>query len=1016
MNFEAKKTEILKPEEIQAIKAMADMRKRQLELKIASINIEKSSQLERDKVKSIIKKEVSGETEEKYSKDDAYELAPPLLNDAEQSQDYAPALAAFDLARSAKILQLSGFEYQEYLANAQDMVDKARQGETPISPAALLPDAYIIGINSRQLKSLELPETEKVAKMAASDPKILAQYAFVLPEAERERFLQEIPEDKRKKVSVILDNAVSKILHASVVEAKLPESVQRAAVMVRLEDQLTDILAERNPSDQKLARLTAETFNNLGGDAVGVLVRLAEEEAKDRKFNAPERLSEDMLPRLLKVILEEFEDPRGNDIALQLSADENLHPNLRVYLLKKLVDNGYLDKEVEEWWNQRKNKMLKKGKTEEKEDKEYRLAVLSKITADLGVIPTKPVIDFITDDKIWQQENQVLSLEERVKRILQSQKDFEGINDNKELVSKLTESKSTAMTYFLLNGGKDRFGRYNNYTFEKFWDMLEVINQLEVHEKPIKQFEEALIESGKKEQAAREFIDNLKKGQFPLPDKTQAKQECNLDVSENERLIAANRDLSLVLGKNQLGIILKSPIYREYLKNLNNQQANKLLNDLAEAKTFIDREAVIAEIEQQFPDLSDKAKNELQESWSQLNEKMLLGLSLETVFNNELAPIKGEDLLPLLDTRRLDLKRMKKETLAALKGTNVEIKTIQNQINKKKKAKTGLQRGLDKQTDQAKIADLQEKINKINSQIDDLEKKRDAFSNQYVGQRYEGLSEAEKKQEIDKVTREIIALTEKDPSAIFTYVIMQVLDESNLTENDIGLIREMESHLAGPFQILKDFSYFKEKKTERQERITLQYLDKTDRLMSMVRFADSFTCCFTTASGNYDSPNSFAYDQPNKVWISQINADPMSFVISLELSPQMTGQSKVHENIGFIFGSFGLDQKREPAIVLNGLYSPYKKGEDAEIILQQVEKMFKGSGVKTIAFASKYGGSLAGIPKGYSNSNVDMIRLRALDGGDGRPETTVYDDLDTGHDLNKPHLYGGHVWHKKVKL
>ena len=45
-----------------------------------------------------------------------------------------------------------------------------------------------------------------------------------------------------------------------------------------------------------------------------------------------------------------------------------------------------------------------------------------------------------------------------------------------------------------------------------------------------------------------------------------------------------------------------------------------------------------------------------------------------------------------------------------------------------------------------------------------------------------------------------------------------------------------------------------------------------------------------------------------------------------------------------------------------------------------------------------------------------MIRLRALDGGDGRPETTVYDDLNTGHDLNKSHLYGGHVWHKKVNL
>jgi hypothetical protein len=222
----------------------------------------------------------------------------------------------------------------------------------------------------------------------------------------------------------------------------------------------------------------------------------------------------------------------------------------------------------------------------------------------------------------------------------------------------------------------------------------------------------------------------------------------------------------------------------------------------------------------------------------------------------------------------------------------------------------------------------------------------------------------------------------------------------------------METHMQGPFQTLKDFSNIQTKGSgSRKERIVLQFLDKKERLMSMVRFADSFTCCFTTSTNTYENPNRLAFNQPNKVWVASINADPLSFVITIELP-----QKDIHNNIGFIFGSFGLDNKREPALMLNGFYSSYKKEGDIEIILQQIKKMFKGSGIKTLAFASQHGGSLIGIPKRYSNSDIDMIRLRALDDGRGNPEECIYDDLETGKDLNKPHIYGGHVWHKKVNF
>ena len=80
------------------------------------------------------------------------------------------------------------------------------------------------------------------------------------------------------------------------------------------------------------------------------------------------------------------------------------------------------------------------------------------------------------------------------------------------------------------------------------------------------------------------------------------------------------------------------------------------------------------------------------------------------------------------------------------------------------------------------------------------------------------------------------------------------------------------------------------------------------------------------------------------------------------------------------------------------------------------EKVIKGLPINTMAIASQYGGGAVGsnLPTSYSNSQIEMTRLRALDDGGGDPEIKIYDDLGTGSDLNKKHSYGGNVWHKKV--
>lgn len=861
--------DILSAEEKSAIEMRAEARIKVQKLKIQALNLEIPETPEikevHEKTKQMVFEEAGGEIKnipktKKELSDESFELE----NKANKKNDLHPDLAAYLYAKAAKNKEIAGEDFKEPFQKANGCIEESTEFLRN-TPSSLLPDAILLGISTRQIKKNKLPNQEKIAKTIINDAKLLENYSLVLPEEERAEFLVLIPEEKRKIISEAIDASVSRFLHQSIVESKSAESRQRNAILARSQENLENILEKRNSKDKIIAGMIANIFNNLGGDAQGILTRIAVEEYERQKHDKPE-WKEDMLPRILKIILEEFDDSRGNDVALKLAADERMHPRIRMYLMKKLTDNGYLEKDLEKLWNERKTENLKKGGDQEKKDKKYRIEVFGKIVTELGVIPTRSVTEFITDDNIWKEGSQILTLNERIDKIKKSQKEFEQIKNYKNLIFKLKESKNTAMTYFLLNGGNDRFGIYNNYTFEKFWDILDLIDNFNIHKKPSNQLSASLVETGYSENSASKFIGRLVNGEYPLDNVGQSYQECVLDVSQNERLISANHDLSVVLGKKQLGVVLKSPIYREFLTTENTDRSNELLKKINEAKTFLERENAIEEIESEFSDLQKNAMKKILESWSQLNKKMLLGLSLETVFGNDLAPIKGEDLLPLLDTKRIDLKRIKKETIVALKGENTELKTIQSTIYKKKKALNNLLQGIKHQENQRKQDGLNSKIEKLKNEIISLENKRDEISGRYVNERYAGLSEEEKKIQLDQISKEIIALTEKDSSAIFTYVIMQTLEQEKLTEDDIGLIKEMEDHLKGPFQALKDFSYFKEKSTEnKQERISLHYLNKVERLMTMVRFADSFTCCFTTSSTNYDNPNSFAFDQPNKL-------------------------------------------------------------------------------------------------------------------------------------------------------
>jgi len=1005
--------EILSQTERQAIEMRADIRKRQQKFKIDALNLEQPGANEaiktaHEKTLRLVFNEVGGASIiADKPKEELAKEAETLALKGEKKQGLFPDLAAYHYACAVKAMESAGGDFQDLLAKAKECSEQG--GDIPkTSPGSLLPDAVLLGVQVRQIAKSSLPEKEKIARTVVSDHRLLENYALILSEEERADFISMIPEEKRQLVSRIFDVFAAQVLNQSIVEKKSADDAQRGRVRLRLYNELKQVVEKGEAGDSAIAKIMAEAMGSLGEDMRQLLLEIIRDnfeggmEKKNKKA--------DHLPRAIKVFLDNFEDWRGNDIVLRLAGAEDVNHHLSIYLLGKLIKNGYLEKNVKEWWTDRKA-VAKKKKNNEPEDEKARLEIIKKVIIDLGVVPSRQILEFVGDEKEWGGAG----LDERVKRIKESQVEFEKAGNARELVRMLRQDDKRAMTYFLLYGGSDRFNLINNYSFSKFKEMLSLIDDLKIHERPIKEFGSALVKGGVEKKEADEIIKNLKNGHFPLSHGAR-ETAVSFDVSENAAIKTANLEIGRVLGRGQLGVVLLFPLYRSYLENEKSDEAESILKEMQAKETFTDRLAMISKIEEARPNFKNQALGELKDNWQKLGEKMVLEIPLENVFSDEAVPVKGEEILPRLDAKRIDLKRIKKDLLVILKGGNKRLSAVQKEILKKKKALSVLRDGLDRQESETQKKKLNKNIANIENELKELEAEKNIIGDREVTDRFAHLSEAEKKTEIEKLGNEILALTEKSPSAIFTYITMQVLGEEKLREKDIALVEEMESHLQGPFQIITDVTTYQRPSARDEKKrmnIKLAFVDKQKRLMNMVRFADSRTCCFSSDKYNMV----IQHGTPNKYWVASINADPLSFVLSMEMPQEQAQADKkiVKKNLGFIFGSFGKNDRGGLALMLNGIYYG-PGGLDSEIqveaILAGVERLFKGLPVETQVIASQHGG-LVKIPAAYSNSQIELTRLRALDDNSGDPESKVYDDLGTGEHLNQRHYYGGNVWHKE---
>jgi hypothetical protein len=696
------------------------------------------------------------------------------------------------------------------------------------------------------------------------------------------------------------------------------------------------------------------------------------------------------LPRMLWS-LANLRTHRANDLILSAVANEKMPPQVARLLVRRLIANDYLEESVGEWLRTRSSN--RDGMTpaaRHRADAADMGAVRELIRH--GIMPSGEILRHLVGDRWTDRRHRPLdTLGERLAFIERSRGEFEQSSTAAEFLQLLTsgaEARQRALTYYLLNSGRTRFDLINNYTFAKFNTVLETAMNIPLHKKPIERFDAALEKAGVPASRREALIANLCEGHHPnsAPARREVTEILSIDRSDRMKLESANQQAAEVLGRSQLGVCLKSPLYRQFLLEESTRPALELLALFSRAATLTDRATIIAQIERHRPDFEPRAMEALEPHWKRLNAKLVFTTTLESIFRNDANPIKCEELIWHVEDRRLSLTQAKQELIVALRGESPQIKAITNEMHRKERALHDVSLGLEHKPDNAR---LQRQASEIREELAKLAVQRLEAEARYVSERYRGLSEDERQERIAEESKSLRALGDKNPAAIFTYLIMEFFDEALLTEQDISLVKEICTHLEYSFTTARTLVESGALENRQKQTVALRYLDKRLELMTLARFADSRICCFS--SNNYEE---------NKKWIASIIRDPLSFVYEIdETKPAAQGsearrlEGDIRKNLGFIFGMFGRDEDGLPVLLLNGLYlSSGSDIETATLILQAIENQL----ARPLNIATVYvAGNIPPAVPGYEQGTLRAIRLRGLAMPGGDPVMRVYDDMGT---------------------
>lgn len=392
---------------------------------------------------------------------------------------------------------------------------------------AFIDDVRNLPLQERVQKFIDCynPEDPKDTILLASislDKQRWNKFVASLPIEERERAIlladwYAAPRLEDKNLGPIIERASSKLIQAI-----------KSNDFKTLRFSLDTLLGARTPeAASKLIRVFLKNLEE--GGSAGITYRLAKTLSGMESFKANTVLSEIMAQQGTPEVL-------SRCIIRLLVENEHLDPDLRGYFEEKRIAD----------------------KSEDGEKLRDSINRFRMLMQKYGINPDSAIMRY-TDGK--SNEEISLSLE----RMIEQVRNFEESGQYKELGEQLMGDLNMRLLYFLRNGGRTRFSLINDYNFVKFTNVLQVGNELELHNKPLETFEQAISLFNDTEKA-EQIIQRVKAGRFPLSsESTESVFDLTVDVNNESQSEQARYLIGNTLGRNEFGAFIRAIMYRSFI-------------------------------------------------------------------------------------------------------------------------------------------------------------------------------------------------------------------------------------------------------------------------------------------------------------------------------------------------------------------------------------------------------------------------------------------------------------------
>lgn len=342
--------------ETEVITLLADIRRESTELKkfTLALSQEDDNSEVNKKLLSEIKRESDGVNV--FSQEEAgkqlLEHEKSYLEDTETFQESAPSHSAYLVGYIAKLKQLRKLPFQSELEKSKRLTKQKDERDVQLSD--LLPHAQILGIARRQVGKEILPPVEVLAKLVVENKSLARDIALVLNEKDREHFLSLIPEEKRKEITILMDNELSKVLSQKIIETETDKN-QALSVKHRSGQELRGAISKPEEYGPPLIKYLSQSLAGLDSeDSKRLLAEIGATGLAGEKDKKKQELKISSVARILKTVID-IDTAKGSNLAMKFLAKKEVPDKLFTFFSTRLIQEGYLTKNTERYLADKEN-------------------------------------------------------------------------------------------------------------------------------------------------------------------------------------------------------------------------------------------------------------------------------------------------------------------------------------------------------------------------------------------------------------------------------------------------------------------------------------------------------------------------------------------------------------------------------------------------------------------------------------------------------------------------------------